>query len=478
MRQKKWLWVLCGTASFLVTSSCWSQDTSANQGKEASSSASSAKEPLAPQGRPAKAEAAPAAADVSENAIFIDAMAARGFKKSANAAPVRGSTVRGKGSGAAAVTAVMRREDDGGSRGSLPLWTFRLQAARDGQSYSGAMVGRNPFTNPGKVSVPTVVIPLIIKTTQVATAFDPTTGFFTTAEGDTTFNPNAPDTTCLTAPNDIPSLVVKQSPIFTPAKFVMGGTYVGTTEYNDAFQRANFWNVLGEDRDDYHVKLDSQFINPITLNVPNVYGLALTNGLLLGPPAFCTPLGIVDINWFDTYLTGTVIPELQEHGIVNPGVFPVFLVYNVVWAAPVTNLGTCCIGGYHSITGFPIPTQTYSPADFDYTGFFLNAAGQPTPLDTSILAHEVDEWMDDPYTSNPTPPWGNTGQVAGCAANLEVGDPLTGTNIPAITMPNGFTYHLQELAFFPWFFGGKSFSVNQWYSDNGTFTTDAGPPCH
>ena len=41
-----------------------------------------------------------------------------------------------------------------------------------------------------------------------------------------------------------------------------------------------------------------------------------------------------------------------------------------------------------------------------------------------------------------------------CQANLEVGDPLTGTNIAPITMPKGFTYHLQELAFVSWFFGG------------------------
>jgi hypothetical protein len=475
MRQKRWLSVLSATAFLMGGACCYGQDTSAKQGKAPTSPSASAKESTT--GAAVAAGPETAAPEVSENAVFIDAMAARGFKKSTTAAPVRGSTVRGKGSGASAVAAVASGENHE-SFGALPLWTFRLQAARDDQLYSGAMVGRNPFTNPGKASVPTVVIPLIIKTTQVATAFDPMTGIFTEAPGDTTLNPNAADTTCLSAPNDVPSIVVKQSPIFTPAKFVMGGTYVGTTEYNDAFQRANFWNVLGEDRDIYHVKLDSQFISPITLNVPDVYGLAITNGLLLGPPAFCAPLGIVDINWFDTYLTGTVIPELQEHGIVNPGVFPVFLVYNVVWASPVTNLGTCCIGGYHSITGFPIPTQTYSPADFDYTGFFVNAAGQPTPLDTSILAHEVDEWMDDPYVSNPTPPWGNTGQVVGCQANLEVGDPLTGNNIPAITMPNGFTYHLQELAFFPWFFGGKSFSVNGWYSDNGTFTTDAGPPCH
>jgi hypothetical protein len=44
-------------------------------------------------------------------------------------------------------------------------------------------------------------------------------------------------------------------------------------------------------------------------------------------------------------------------------------------------------------------------------------------------------------------------------------------------MPNGFTYHLQELAFFSWFYGAPSIAVNGWYSDNNTFTSDAGPVC-
>jgi hypothetical protein len=44
-------------------------------------------------------------------------------------------------------------------------------------------------------------------------------------------------------------------------------------------------------------------------------------------------------------------------------------------------------------------------------------------------------------------------------------------------MPNGFTYHLQELAFFSWFYGAPSIGIHGWYSNNDTFTGDAGPPC-
>jgi hypothetical protein len=180
-------------------------------------------------------------------------------------------------------------------------------------------------------------------------------------------------------------------------------------------------------------------------------------------------MGIIDINWFDAYLDSTVIPALAAHG-VNPSNFPIFLMHNVVAASPVTNLSSCCILGYHGTTGVPI--QTYSPFDFDSTGLFSESSE-----DTDTMSHEVAEWMNDPFGDNPTPPWGHTGQVAGCQGNLEVADPLSGTSAPPKVMPNGFTYHLQELAFFSWFFGTPSVGIHGWFSDNGTFLKDAGPPC-
>ena len=62
-------------------------------------------------------------------------------------------------------------------------------------------------------------------------------------------------------------------------------------------------------------------------------------------------------------------------------------------------------------------------------------------------------------------------------ASVAVGDPLTGTNVPPVVGANGFTYNLQELAFFSWFYGAPSIAANSWYSDNNTFTTDAGAVC-
>ena len=352
----------------------------------------------------------------------------------------------------------------------LPLWTFNVSSTRDHNNYSGVMVGRNPFGEERNqhVNVPTQIVPVVITTNLIGTHVNFKTGKVTTKPGVTTLNPTVANTACLTAPNDVPLTLYRQSPIIQSASFTFGGTHVGTTQYVDAFQRANFW-AYATQKNDYHVML-----HPVTtthtvyINVPAADGLALATHSLGNPP-FCAPLGIIDINWFDAYLDSTIIPALYSQG-VNPGSLPIFLLANVVMASPVTNINTCCILGYHGTTGLPI--QTYSPMDFDTTGVF-----GATIFDTSVSAHEVAEWMNDPFGNNPVPAWGHIGQQTGCQNNLEVGDPLTGTDIPTVTMPNGYAYHLQELAFFSWFFGAPSIAVNGWFSDNNTFTTDAGPPC-
>ena len=360
---------------------------------------------------------------------------------------------------------------------TLPLWTFSVNSSRDGTTYTGVMVGATPFSRKAKgktdIDVPTYVVPLIIVTHTIVTSVDFSTGNMTTVPGVTTFDPTIADA-CLTPPNNVTTELVAESPILQPATFSFGGTNVGNTQYIDAFQRGNFWQVLVDNgiTNHYHVRLNpARFLAPIVIDVPAEKGVTGTDPLVFGPPPICPPFGIVDIEWFDNYLTSTVIPALAAQGI-NPSNLPIFLVHNVVWAfPPANNLFDCCVLGYHNATGLPI--QTYTADDFDTSAFFLSSALN----DSAILSHEVGEWMDDPFVNNATPPWGHTGQVPGCQNNLEVGDPLTGTEYPAVVMPNGFTYHLQELAFFSWFYGAPSIGINNWFSDNGTFVTDAGPPC-
>jgi hypothetical protein len=367
---------------------------------------------------------------------------------------------------------------------SLPFWTFNVQGSRDGDHHLGVMVGRDPFRNAGPEQVVTFIVPLVFHTHTIATAIDPNTLQFSTAPGDTVTDPTRVDNTCLAAPNNVPLTVFQQSPIFNapPSPFVLNGVNVGATQYVDAFQRANFWGILGKGTN-YHVLLSPVItLPPVIIDVPATAGLALTDPNLFKAAfgfSFCAPMVLVDLNWFDSFINGSVVTQLDFEG-VNPGVFPIYMGYNTAFpVGDVTELGNCCAAGYHSATGVPLLTQTYGVVDFDTTGFFAPSknTGTGPGLNSEVPSHEVAEWMNDPYGNNETAPWGETGQVQGCQANLEVGDPLTGNDVNSVTMPNGFNYNLQELAFFSWFFGGPSIGINGWFSDNGTFTTDAGTPC-
>jgi hypothetical protein len=370
-------------------------------------------------------------------------------------------------------------------------WTFQVKSSRDGNSYPGVMVGNRALDGGFKASnVPVEIVPVIVKTVALGTAVDLITGAITIATGspadDTTFNPTKADDSCLAPPNNVPSAVFRQSPLFQTADFNFGGTDVGNTQATDAYQRASFWNTI--DRSTYHVLLAPvRTLGAVTLHAQapsgGVGGIALDLPNLI--PGICGRIGLVDIGTIDSFVTSQFNTLLGQG--VRPSNFPIFMFYNTAFSiGDPTNLANCCAGGYHNAVNVgtnanPI-AQTYSSLDFDMTGFFINNSGSPVS-DVEIASHEVAEWMDDPLGFNPVPAWGNSGQVQGsCQTNLEVGDPLSGNEAPRIFMPNGFTYHLQELAFFSWFFGEingarSSLGVHRWFSDNATFLTDAGPVC-
>ncbi len=376
----------------------------------------------------------------------------------------------------AASSAASKSDKSGGP--ALPLFNYEVTSSRDGNSYEGTIVGRSPFTDVfGFTAVPAQIVPVIVVTNSIFAGID-ASGNIITAPGVTTFNPSVPDNSCLTAPNDVPLQLVQQSPIYNAADFNYGGTDVGTTETTDAFQRANFYKLLNfgdvpfDDNIFYHVLLSPvRTISAIVINVPAALGVAYPSALFGGCPTGTE--AIIDINAYEPPLFNAISTTLGAQG-VNAGTFPMFVTHNVVECegpncgalAPGTG---CCILGFHDSSG----QQTIGTADFDTSSIFVS----PVP-DVSDMSHEVAEWMNDPFGNNPVPPWGHIGQQPGCQNNLEVGDPLSGTLAPPIFSPsNGFTYHMQELVFFSWFYGAPSVGIHGWFSDNGTFMQDAGPVC-
>ena len=86
----------------------------------------------------------------------------------------------------------------------------------------------------------------------------------------------------------------------------------------------------------------------------------------------------------------------------------------------------------------------------------------------SVASHEIAEWMDDPLVNNnATPAWGKVGEVqpnaqnpSGCVNQWEAADPFAGSMLmPPIKVPGDpyqFSYHVQELAYFSFYFNSPS----------------------
>ncbi len=300
---------------------------------------------------------------------------------------------------------------------ALPSWNGSFTYS--GKNYSYNMVGTAPSSNTS-TTITTYIIPVKIVITSrsgVKTTFDPS---HVLSNGNTV-------TTNTTS-----------SPIFdSSTTYTQGGVDVGTTQYIDAFQRANFWGTVKTDTNS-HLLLSETVLAEQTLSPTSSYGKT-------GSP-FGFTAGEVDINWFDAQLPGLI----SKLGI-QPNTFPIFLTYDVY----LTQSGGCCIGGYHSSEGSVSNPQSYAEATYvDHAGAFAQ--------DVSALSHEVGEWADDPLTVN------YNGNNTPCGI-LEVGDPLeNNSNYGAYHYTlHGFTYNLQDLVTLPYFGAPPSTSVNNWFTFQG-----------
>jgi hypothetical protein len=345
----------------------------------------------------------------------------------------------------------------------LPTWQYQIVSPLNGASYTGYMVGSSPFLREARTTtIPVTLVPFIVQFTNTSTGFT------------TTFDPStAPDAGC-TAGQTAMSLV-ENSPIFQSRPWTLNGVDVGVTQYLDAFQRSNFWQSVGNTGNVWHTLLTYTVGEPLTL--PLGYSSpTLAAEVRVGASTSCSNpsgsgstdaagyQGIVDFNVLESAMTGYI----ASHRI-TPGEFPVFILYNVMYSQN----GAIYLGGYHfSETPYP-----QALASLGQTFAMANFRTVLAPFDVSILSHEIGEWLNDPGGVNPVPAWGNIGEITGCKQALEVGDPLTQTDLPSITGPNGFAYHLQELADFSWFFRIPPIGAAGLYSDNGTLVTSAGPVC-
>jgi hypothetical protein len=333
---------------------------------------------------------------------------------------------------------------------TIPLWSAVATDPTTGLKYTFRMVGQSIFPTVTSAQVATVPAPVVALDLR----------FF----NGHVYRPEVADPVCL--PNRTAVNLTLGSPIYKSHSFTFG-VFVGTTQYVDAFQRANFWSFTGAGaKPNYHVFLNPTstfyfFSTPIT--VPSS-----VSGIITNPP--CGTVGAVSISWVQSLIRNQLIPGLSSKFGIGSTQLPVFLLYNVVMCPGNPVKGGCGIVGFHDgYTNAAGHLQTYTVSDFDTSGIF------PGFHDVESATHEVGEWMDDPTGRNPVPPYGKVGQVSNCQNNLEVGDPLSG-HTRSVLMPNGFTYHVQELAFASWFYHIKPAGTsNRLYSDFGTFKGYAKP---
>jgi hypothetical protein len=318
------------------------------------------------------------------------------------------------------------------AQSGLPTWSgsFTYQ----NKPYTFTMIGSSPTTNTS-TTIPVYLIPLTI-TFQESTC----------ASGQTTFDPN----TVLSNGRTVVQNVL-DSPIFSPTNFTEGNVNLGTTQYIDAFQRGSFWAKIPTPKN-YHLLLG----NPTKVTYP--YAIVVPppgtspGGLAEDDPQYGGCIGSMDLNWWWTstpgsvdYLQNTIVNYFVTNNMIAPNSLAIFLTYNV-FAGPD--------GGLHY--SFPVngQTQTYAWATYNgYTSCPSNGTNTDCyAQDVAILAHEVAEWADDPFIP----------QNAVVCGALEVGDPFFEPQYYFPYTVNDFTYHLQDLAFLPYFGAPTALSVNNW----------------
>jgi hypothetical protein len=296
---------------------------------------------------------------------------------------------------------------------ATPLTTWNGSFVYKSHTYNYNMVGTAPSTGTS-TTIKTFVIPIALK--------------YVSGGKTTIFSPKTKQSNGATALQNMTN-----SPIFQNMDFVSpGGTNLGTTQYEDAFQRGNFWGTVSG-ATGYHVLLGTPTVLPMQiLTVPAADGSIQTE--------FGITVGTADINWFDGQLQ-SILTKFASH--ITPSTLPIFMTYDSYLTE-----GGCCIGGYHNSFGSSAAPQAY--AHYTYIG---------TPgifsQDVSALSHEVGEWLDDPLVVN-------TGGNPVVCGILEVGDPEEGfSNYGAFPYTlNGFTYNLQDLVFLEYFGAPNTTSVD------------------
>ncbi|MBV9435339.1 MAG: hypothetical protein JOZ44_04770 [Acidobacteria bacterium] len=266
---------------------------------------------------------------------------------------------------------------------------------------------------------------------------------------------------------------VLQSPIFSPHPYTSSRW---PTQFNDAVQRAEFFN---KSDDDWHTVLVPRVATPRTMVlIKGTYlrvldSNGLTVGVLVDPGVFASKLFPPNFNGNDT--TSIIGQAETSHDITTHDI-STFLFPNTFLIAG----GNFFIVGYHTYdleaggadNGWRERRYVLNYSSWVDDGFF-----GPAFTDVTALSHELTETFNDPFVNNAVPWW--LSPNGNCQNNLENGDVIEG--LPNATIPittHGFTYHPQNEALLQWFANQTpSAAINHAYSypDTSVLTSGAAP---
>lgn len=261
-------------------------------------------------------------------------------------------------------------------------------------------------------------------------------------------------------------LATLQSPVFQNSTYTSSST---PTQFTDAVQRAEFFNVMAPD---WHTMLNASLKQERTIRVPSgsyFYSLK-DNGK-------CCRFVLIEVNAFVNLLfpadptdTTTPIGAAENAGDITTKDISTFLFPNTYLY--FGNPNNCCVLGFHS--------YDFEPGDASNGNrekrYVVNYSSWTSPglfgaefVDVTALSHEVAETFNDPFVAsdgkhNVTPWW--LSPNGNCQDTLEDGDVIEG--LPHATFPirmNGMTYHPQNEALLQWFeFESPSSAIDGAYS--------------
>lgn len=263
---------------------------------------------------------------------------------------------------------------------------------------------------------------------------------------------------------------------------------VGRTQFGDAVQRAEFFNMMAPN---WHTMLTPSFVNRATIQIPATVQLQFFDGTVITVPGYI-PSTAADGSTvvFLLDLLFSLLDFNQAVNDINAGAFTTdamnYHVYpNTFLFSVVDEQGdlACCTVGFHEFifdpSVNPEPRWIYTFAPWISPGTF-----GPGTQDVTAFSHETSEALNDPFGNNIVPTWQFPGIPGACQANLETGDPvevLPNSTVPIVTREGNevFVYHPQTEALLQWFeIGNPSNAIGGAFSyPNTAALPAAATPC-